>query len=1095
VEPGADQLAATLTHAPDASPPTLDYADPYATRLPTPAEAAAERLGQRLGEYRIVREIGHGGMGMVFEAVQESLGRRVALKVMRATSIMDEESVKRFRQEAEAVARLNYPNIVPVYTVGEQDGIHYYAMQLIAGVSLAQVIYNLRKGLIGNLDPFDPRCHPTLSAKDRVATSPRPSSTPSDARVTKQLTEKTQGTTVVSRRWINTAVEMIAQVADAVEHAHQHGVIHRDIKPSNLLLAEPGKLMLTDFGLARQEGREHLTYTGVFLGTPMYVSPEQAMSGRVPVDHRTDIYSLGATLYELLTLHTPYRGGDLHSVLREVVHSEPRSFRKLNVRLPPDLEVITFKALEKDPARRYPTAREFADDLRRFLNYQPIQARPPGPVTRVTRLVQRQKPLFAGIAAAVVLALVLTLVMFFHLRHQQAQRVAGFLEQGQAQLQRAADASPDDEAERAVQEALVQFTSALAIDEHNRDALDGRLEAHLQRCRRALDRGEFDLALGTVMLLKELDRDRAHAAEIAEFEHRAVGDGTWQVETDPPGCRLSVARLNRQFQAAKPVDLGVTPLASQPIAKGSYVILFTHPEYAEVRLPLQIDRNETKHVRLSMVKKADIPPGMVYVPEGGFLYGDPVSAQVKKRTLPGFFIDRTEVTGADYEKFVQATNTPPPDSWHGPTCPAELRESAVRNVSWFHAMEYARWAGKRLPTEAEWEKAARGADGRNYPWGNRFDQRFCNCRETSAREGLRVGRYRLGESPYGCLDMAGNVWEWTLDRERRTDADRVIRGGAAYCGPEDLSTFRRQGAPLGGSDYGGLNLLGFRCVKPLQPEPPRTVMDELKSRDELAEAAEYYWDQDRIANVEACVRQLLQLNPRSVPGNYWKGAMLVRDEKLRQALSAWKLVFFQNPVYRSRGRTHAIYKDIRRLLDELDKAGQTVDRAFLEVPKLFMLAETAADRGAHREAEGHLLKVLEFDPESSLAHEGLAEVYTAVGQTDEAAKYQKLRSDAYRAALLEDPINADLHHEYADFLARNDLQLEEALTLAQHAVELDPEAAPYLGTLAEILARLGRSAEAIKHIEQAIQLNPEEDAYREQLREFKLQQRRKTAPR
>lgn len=272
-------------------------------------------------------------------------------------------------------------------------------------------------------------------------------------------------------------------------------------------------------------------------------------------------------------------------------------------------------------------------------------------------------------------------------------------------------------------------------------------------------------------------------------------------------------------------------------------------------------------------------------------------------------------------------------------------------------------------------------------------------------------------------------------------------------------------------------------------------MDELKSRDELAEAAEYYWDQDRIANVEACVRQLLQLNPRSVPGNYWKGAMLVRDEKLRQALSAWKLVFFQNPVYRSRGRTHAIYKDIRRLLDELDKAGQTVDRAFLEVPKLFMLAETAADRGAHREAEGHLLKVLEFDPESSLAHEGLAEVYTAVGQTDEAAKYQKLRSDAYRAALLEDPINADLHHEYADFLARNDLQLEEALTLAQHAVELDPEAAPYLGTLAEILARLGRSAEAIKHIEQAIQLNPEEDAYREQLREFKLQQRRKTAPR
>src|SRR5262249_52037252 len=148
------------------------------------------------------------------------------------------------------------------------------------------------------------------------------------------------------------------------------------------------------------------------------------------------------------------------------------------------------------------------------------------------------------------------------------------------------------------------------------------------------------------------------------------------------------------------------------------------------------------------------------------------------------------VTGAQYEKYVRATGAPPPDRWEGSTtCPPPLRDRPVFNVSWFEAMEYARWAGKRLPTEAQWEKAARGVDGRLCPWGNRFERWRCNCRETSEKDGLRAGRRAGGASPYGCLDMAGNVWEWTLGREKPHEAARIIRGGAAYNHPEELVTF------------------------------------------------------------------------------------------------------------------------------------------------------------------------------------------------------------------------------------------------------------------------------------------------------------------
>src|SRR5205823_882425 len=179
------------------------------------------------------------------------------------------------------------------------------------------------------------------------------------------------------------------------------GVIHRDVKPSNLMLSPQGRLSLNDFGLARMLEQPGVSMTGEFVGSPTFMSPEQAMAGRVPVDHRTDVYSLGATLYELLTLHPPYDRAETHAILADVIARDPRTFRQLNLRLPRDLETITFKALEKDPERRYRSARELGDDLRRFLNYEAIQARPPGAVVRALRWARRQRRNLVIGAAAV----------------------------------------------------------------------------------------------------------------------------------------------------------------------------------------------------------------------------------------------------------------------------------------------------------------------------------------------------------------------------------------------------------------------------------------------------------------------------------------------------------------------------------------------------------------------------------------------------------------------------------------------------------------------------------------------------------------------
>jgi serine/threonine protein kinase/serine phosphatase RsbU (regulator of sigma subunit) len=303
------------------------------------------KQGASLGEYRIVREIGRGGMGIVYEAVQESLDRRVALKVLPFASTLDARQLQRFENEARAAAGLHHSNIVPVFATGCAGGVHYYAMQLIEGQTLAALIDELRRQPV----PDDNGA----GASDR----------------SRRSTE-----------FFRLVAQLGVQAAEALTHAHQLGVVHRDIKPGNLLVqgelsgAARPRLWITDFGLAHCRRQAGLTMTGDRAGTLRYMSPEQAGVSPAPIDHRTDIYSLGVTLYELLTLAPAFPGHDRQELLRRIAVEEPPRPRRLNRAIPAALEIIVLKSMEKNPADRYSTAKELAEELEGFLQNESIRA-------------------------------------------------------------------------------------------------------------------------------------------------------------------------------------------------------------------------------------------------------------------------------------------------------------------------------------------------------------------------------------------------------------------------------------------------------------------------------------------------------------------------------------------------------------------------------------------------------------------------------------------------------------------------------------------------------------------------------------------------
>ena len=323
--------------------------DPAPGLIEPMAPPSAPAGGQRFGDYELLRELGRGGMGVVYQARQLSLDRVVALKVIRAEHLAREEDVRRFRVEAAAAAQLQHPNIVTVHEAGEIGGRHFYSMDHVDGPSLAERV----------------RTHPPSALQ---------------------------------------AARLAKTLAEAIQHAHDRGILHRDLKPSNILIGSDGEPRVADFGLAKVlRDESSVTRTGEIMGSPSYMAPEQARGRSRDVDGRADVYALGAVLYEMLAGRPPFRAATSIETIRLAMEREPVSPRVLDPRLPRDLVTICLKCLEKDPARRYASARRLAEDLGRFLENKPIAARP---VSRPERLWRwcRRKPLTAVLAASLLLA-------------------------------------------------------------------------------------------------------------------------------------------------------------------------------------------------------------------------------------------------------------------------------------------------------------------------------------------------------------------------------------------------------------------------------------------------------------------------------------------------------------------------------------------------------------------------------------------------------------------------------------------------------------------------------------------------------------------
>jgi serine/threonine protein kinase/WD40 repeat protein/tetratricopeptide (TPR) repeat protein len=375
---------------------------------------------ERLGDYRILREVGRGGMGIVYEAEQESLGRHVALKVLPPHGMLNSTFLERFRREAKAAAKLHHTNIVPVYGVGECEGVHFYAMQFIRGEGLDKVLRDLRRlrqmrnpaadqgtltgtrlegSVAGSLLTGRFGLGPAVTAESPPPMRPAVT-TPSTTAVESPPSSSGLSGGGSGPNYHRSVARIGLQIAEALAYAHKQGILHRDVKPSNLLLDSQGIVWITDFGLAKAEGSDDLTHTGDIVGTVRFMAPERFDGHSLP---QSDVYGLGVTLYELLTLRPAFDDTNKARLVEKVLHEPPVSLRKIEPDVPRDLETIVLKCLAKEPSERYATVETLVEDLRRFLADRPIKARRASQVERLWRWGRRNPVVAASLMTIAVL--------------------------------------------------------------------------------------------------------------------------------------------------------------------------------------------------------------------------------------------------------------------------------------------------------------------------------------------------------------------------------------------------------------------------------------------------------------------------------------------------------------------------------------------------------------------------------------------------------------------------------------------------------------------------------------------------------------------
>ncbi len=391
-----------------------------------PRATNAPEFPERLAEFRLLRRLGGGGMGVVYEAEQEPLGRTVALKLIRPEHLYFPRARERFRRETEAVARLAHPGIVAIHTVGEAAGVPYFAMELVEGATLASVLQALEARAPESLTGADLRA--IVEASGSIADG------------------GDEAAELFGAGWVEASARIALAMCDALAHAHARGVLHRDIKPSNIAVTPQGRVVLLDFGLASSQDELRLTVSGSALGSVLYMAPEQVAGRTADIDARTDVYALGVTLYELLTLRPPFGGDNAEQTRAAILDGRPPSPRLYNRRVARDLEVVCLKAIERDSARRYATMAEFGADLRAVLEHRPIRAKPPGRLLRAWRWAQRRPATVAALGSASLLVLGLPSGLYWQQRGHSRELERSL--SAEVDARRAADEASVREAEQ-----------------------------------------------------------------------------------------------------------------------------------------------------------------------------------------------------------------------------------------------------------------------------------------------------------------------------------------------------------------------------------------------------------------------------------------------------------------------------------------------------------------------------------------------------------------------------------------------------------------------------------------------------------------------
>ncbi len=669
--------------------------------------------GRTLGGCRIEHEIGRGAMGVVFEATHLALQRKVALKVLMPTAHRNQRDVEQFVQEARALAKIEHQNIVQVFDVGQQDGLHYLTMQLLQGETVADRIDRQR-----------------------------------------------------AFSW-EEGCKLARDAAKGLAVAHEKGIVHRDIKPENLFITTDGVVKIADFGLAAQAAAgDDGTRTEV-MGTPAYMSPEQIDGCNV--DGRADLYSLGCTLYVMLTGKKPFSGDTAIEVLLKQTKEIAPPVVKVVPSVPLSVSQVIEKLMAKHAGARYQKAADLAADLEKILG-----GGKPKVVVEIEDVMGRMqdlarevsapqtslfaKPAFVLACAAAAVAVTAT-ALFFALPGIDGTALADG-----ANLP---SAKSDAEAEARAREALAAVDAFAAEFPDRPDLFTKRYDE--------LDRQYGDV-IGVVI---SANRETAlHKAETRRVE-----------------------RIQESRRAAAAV------LQQDPIA--AVRALLSVPE--EMRTGTAADEWGQDLERA--VTAIRVKHGMVYIPAGKAKIG----ADNRERSLGDFLIDVTEVTNDQWAAFVRDTGARAPRHWAGDVPPPLMRELPVVGITAAEAEAYAKWAGKRLPTAAEWERAARGPDGLAYPWGAEFDGARCVARAASTAGGDRslagVQTFSGGRSAEGLYHMAGNAFEWTADSsaDPLVGVGREVRGGSSKSHPASCAaTVRYWVAPE--TDDPEL-LIGFRCAK------------------------------------------------------------------------------------------------------------------------------------------------------------------------------------------------------------------------------------------------------------------------------------------